>query len=56
MILEDEKVAGTVHVALGNNVGMGGTVDVPIHLDGVIRRPTLRVDGQVVVDDGKLVG
>lgn len=55
MVLEDEKVAGTVHVALGNNVGMGGTVDVPIHLDGVLRRPTLTIDGQVVVDAGRLV-
>lgn len=55
MVLEDEKVAGTVHVALGNNIGMGGTVDVPIHVDGVIRRPTLTIDGQVVVDGGRLV-
>ena len=55
-VLEDEKVAGTVHVALGNNVGMGGTVDVPIHLDGVLRRPTLTLDGEVVVDGGRLTG
>lgn len=55
MVLEDEKVAGTVHVALGNNVGMGGTVDVPIHVDGVLRRPTLTIDGQVIVDAGRLV-
>ncbi len=55
MVLEDEKVAGTVHVALGNNVGMGGSVDVPIHIDGVLRRPTLTIDGQVVVDAGRLV-
>jgi leucyl aminopeptidase (aminopeptidase T) len=53
-VLEDEKVAGTVHVALGNNVGMGGTVDVPIHLDGVLRRPTLALDGTVVVTAGRL--
>jgi leucyl aminopeptidase (aminopeptidase T) len=55
MVLEDEKVAGTVHVAFGNNVGMGGTVDVPIHLDGVLRRPTLTVDGVVIVQDGRLL-
>ncbi len=55
MVLEDEKVAGTVHVALGNNVGMGGVVDVPIHVDGVIRKPTLTIDGTVVVDGGRLI-
>jgi leucyl aminopeptidase (aminopeptidase T) len=55
MVLEDEKVAGTVHVAFGNNVGMGGTVNVPIHLDGVLRRPTLVVDGVTIVRDGRLL-
>jgi hypothetical protein len=27
-ILENEKVFGTAHIALGNNAGMGGTVNV----------------------------
>src|SRR5580704_4782875 len=54
-ILEDEKVLGTVHIALGNNAGMGGTVSVPIHLDGLIRNPTLYVDGEVILDKGTLV-
>jgi leucyl aminopeptidase (aminopeptidase T) len=53
-ILEDEKVLGTVHIALGNNAGMGGTVNVPIHLDGLIRNATLYVDGELVLDKGKL--
>jgi leucyl aminopeptidase (aminopeptidase T) len=53
--LEDEKVLGTVHIALGNNAGMGGTVNVPIHLDGVILNATLYVDGELVLDKGKLV-
>jgi leucyl aminopeptidase (aminopeptidase T) len=54
-ILEDEKVLGTVHIALGNNAGMGGTVNVPIHLDGLIRDATLYVDGELVLDKGRLV-
>ena len=54
-ILEDEKVLGTVHIALGNNAGMGGTVNVPIHLDGLIRKATLYVDGELVLDKGTLV-
>src|SRR4030042_760602 len=35
-ILEDEKVIGTVHIAVGNNLSYGGSNDVPLHLDGVI--------------------
>jgi leucyl aminopeptidase (aminopeptidase T) len=54
-ILEDEKVAGTAHVALGNNASMGGTVTVPVHLDGIVLRPTLRVDDRLVLEDGRLV-
>lgn len=52
-ILEDEKVMGTVHLALGNSASFGGTVQVPIHLDGILNAPTLTVDGQVIIKDGK---
>ncbi|NOX38581.1 MAG: aminopeptidase [Calditrichaeota bacterium] len=54
-ILEDEKVLGTVHLALGNNVSMGGTVNVPFHVDGVIQSPTLKIDDQVLLENGKLM-
>ncbi|RMG63512.1 MAG: aminopeptidase [Calditrichaeota bacterium] len=52
-VLEDEKVMGTVHLALGNNASMGGTVTVPLHLDGVLRRPTLWVDDRLVLEEGR---
>lgn len=52
-ILEDEKVMGTVHVALGNSASFGGRVEVPIHLDGILNHPTLTIDGQVVIRDGQ---
>ncbi len=54
-ILEDEKVMGTIHIALGNNMSMGGTVDVPIHLDGIIKDPSLELDGKMIMDKGKLL-
>jgi aminopeptidase len=53
-ILEDEKVAGTVHLALGNNVSMGGTVNVGFHVDGIITHPTLRIDDKILLDNGQL--
>jgi leucyl aminopeptidase (aminopeptidase T) len=55
LILEDEKVLGTAHLALGNNVSMGGNVNVKLHLDGVMYRPTLRIDGKLLLNDGKLM-
>jgi len=55
ILLEDEKVMGTVHLALGNNVTMGGSVNVPIHVDGVIKKPTVYIDGKLLMDKGKLL-
>ncbi|MFZ2865334.1 MAG: aminopeptidase [Ignavibacteriaceae bacterium] len=55
VLLEDEKVMGTIHIALGNNVSMGGSVNVPIHLDGVIKKPTVWMDNKLLMKDGKLL-
>lgn len=55
ILLEDEKVLGTVHIALGNNVSMGGSVNIPIHLDGVIKKPTVYLDDKLLMKAGKLL-
>ncbi|MCH8326203.1 MAG: aminopeptidase [Bacteroidetes bacterium] len=55
VLLEDEKVLGTVHIALGNNTSMGGKVNIPIHLDGVIKKPTVYLDEKILMDKGKLL-
>jgi aminopeptidase len=54
-ILEDEKVMGTIHIALGNNISMGGTVDVPVHLDGIVKSPTVELDGRLIMENGTLL-
>jgi len=52
-ILEDEKILGTVHVAFGNNTSMGGSVSVPFHVDGILLKPTLTLDGEPLLVDGR---
>jgi leucyl aminopeptidase (aminopeptidase T) len=54
-ILEDEKILGSCHVAFGASAGIGGTVQVPVHLDCIILRPTVELDGEAIVLDGELV-
>jgi hypothetical protein len=54
-VLEDEKILGTVHVALGDNHTIGGIVEVPSHLDGVILSPTLEIDGKIIMAEGRLL-
>lgn len=54
-ILEDEKVLGTIHIAFGNNVSMGGNITISSHLDGLVKKPTVFVDGAAIMDQGKLL-
>ena len=54
-VLEDEKAIGTVHIAFGDNKSMGGTIRVASHLDGVIMEPTVSVDGETIMEKGKLL-
>ncbi|WP_175059174.1 aminopeptidase [Thermococcus sp. 2319x1] len=54
-ILEDEKVFGTVHIALGSNHDFGGHVKAPIHLDGIIKNPTVLIDGKYLFRNGDLM-
>jgi leucyl aminopeptidase (aminopeptidase T) len=54
-ILEDEKILGTAHVAFGASAAIGGTVQVPVHLDCVVLEPTVEIDGEPLVRDGELL-
>lgn len=54
-ILEDEKILGTCHVAFGASAAIGGTVQVPVHLDCVVTKPTVELDGEPIVRDGELL-
>ena len=47
-VLLDEKAAGTVHLAIGDDAGIGGDVNAPLHLDGIITEPTVYADGEEV--------
>ncbi|CCQ34432.1 aminopeptidase (M29) [Halorhabdus tiamatea SARL4B] len=47
-VLLDEKAGGTVHFAVGDDAGIGGDTDAPIHLDGILRNPTVYADGEEI--------
>jgi leucyl aminopeptidase (aminopeptidase T) len=54
LVREDKKLYGSLHIALGMNTDTGGTVASRTHVDGVLRRPTLVVDGKTVLEDGRI--
>ena len=47
-VLLDEKAGGTVHIAIGDNAGIGGETDAPLHLDGIVRDPAVYADGEEI--------
>lgn len=47
-VLLDEKAAGTVHIAIGDDASIGGDTDAPLHLDGIITDPTVYADGEPI--------
>ena len=51
--LVDEKVFGTIHIACGNNLFMGGQQDCDMHYDMIIKNPTVYLDGECIIEDGK---
>ncbi|MBM4167560.1 MAG: aminopeptidase [Ignavibacteria bacterium] len=55
IILEDEKVLGTIHIAFGDNVTMGGKVNVQSHIDGLVHKPTVWFDDEMIMQEGKLL-
>lgn len=55
VILEDEKIYGTVHIAFGTNTSFGGRNKADCHLDGVVINPTLYLDDLLVLKDGKFM-
>ncbi|OPZ98068.1 MAG: hypothetical protein BWY70_01327 [Bacteroidetes bacterium ADurb.Bin408] len=54
MILEDEKVFGTIHIAFGNNISMGGRIAVSSHYDALIKEPYVYFDNELIMKKGKL--
>ena len=51
---EVSKKLGTLHVAMGDNISLGGTVQSGLHIDYVLLNPTVWLDGKLLLENGKL--
>jgi 2,5-dihydroxypyridine 5,6-dioxygenase len=49
-----KKMYGSCHIAIGQS-DIGGTVKSKLHLDGIIQKPTIKVDGRTIVEKGKIL-
>lgn len=55
IVREDKKLYGYVHIALGSTDTLDGKLHSKLHLDGLMKDATIKCDGKVVVDKGKIV-
>lgn len=51
----DKKMYGTSHIGIGDTVALGGTCRAKLRLEGVIRKPEITVDGQMLTRGGKIL-
>jgi len=51
----DEKIAGTIHIAIGASIMYGGKNEAPVHFDMIMPAPTVHLDGKLMMNRGDLV-
>jgi leucyl aminopeptidase (aminopeptidase T) len=54
-VSEDKKRLGSIHIALGDNITLGGCTRSATHIDGVMGFPSLWIDKKQIIDKGKLL-
>ena len=52
--LEDLVSRGAIYLGFGNNMALGGTVNVPIHIRGVCRKATVALEDVDLLVEGKV--
>lgn len=55
VVLEDEKVYGTIHVAFGSNNTFGGTIAAGVHIDCVVNKPNIYIDDKLMMENGRYI-
>lgn len=53
-MLEDEGLYGTAHFGFGHNYDQGGKNIATKHIDTVFKKPTIKIDGKIIMQDGVL--
>jgi 2,5-dihydroxypyridine 5,6-dioxygenase len=55
-MLIDEGAKGCIHFGFGSNSTIGGRNDAGFHLDFIVKRPSLHIDGRIIVKEGVIHG
>lgn len=52
---ESESALGTCFIAFGNNLRLGGNVDIPLRLSCIIEKPSVLFDDENFITNGKMM-
>lgn len=55
VILEDEKIYASAHIAFGTNITFGGVLKAPSHIDFVTLKPDIYLDDELIASKGKIL-
>ena len=55
-VREAKKALGTCHVAFGDSRSLAGEINTPLHVDMIYDNPTVWLDDEMVMKDGKPIG
>lgn len=53
VMLEDEGFFGSVHIGIGSNITLGGTLKTACHYDVLMYRGTIEIDGRLLLENGQ---
>jgi Thermophilic metalloprotease (M29) len=52
--LFDEKIAETIHIAIGGNTIFGHSIKSHVHFDLIIKEATVLINGEIVIKNGQI--
>jgi leucyl aminopeptidase (aminopeptidase T) len=53
-IIEAQKALGAVHIVFGGSAPFGGKVDCDVRIDGIMTDATVEIDGNLLMEKGRL--
>ncbi len=53
-LLMEKMMLGVLHIGIGDSTAYGLDIKCDFHMDGAIVNPTLKLDGKIIMDKGKL--
>lgn len=54
IVIEDERTEGAVLIGIGRSLQIGGKVDAKTHNDAIILKTTVELDGNMIIENGKI--